>query len=116
MQVIDLFSAKLGSPKGDVSDYSSGKVLATPAVRRLLRENNLDASKVPGSGKDGRVLKEDVLKFVGSDSSRGILQIIKQLFIFLSGLFQIVIDLLYYLLVVIRLKTRLFQFAGMERR
>jgi len=37
--------------------------LATPAVRHLTRELNLNIEDIPGSGKDGRVLKEDVQKF-----------------------------------------------------
>ncbi|XKH61498.1 2-oxo acid dehydrogenase subunit E2 [Halomonas sediminis] len=41
-----------------------GRVPASPAVRRLVREHNLDLEAIPGSGKDGRVLKEDVLNFV----------------------------------------------------
>ncbi|MBL4672078.1 MAG: 2-oxoglutarate dehydrogenase complex dihydrolipoyllysine-residue succinyltransferase [Arenicella sp.] len=32
----------------------------SPAVRKMLAENNLDASKITGSGKNGRLLKEDV--------------------------------------------------------
>ncbi|MFB9885705.1 dihydrolipoyllysine-residue acetyltransferase [Balneatrix alpica] len=40
-----------------------GKALASPAVRRLAREHNLDLSQIPGSGKDGRVLKEDILQW-----------------------------------------------------
>ncbi|RUR34763.1 dihydrolipoyllysine-residue acetyltransferase [Vreelandella andesensis] len=39
----------------------SDKVPASPAVRRLVREHQLELSAVAGSGKDGRVLKEDVL-------------------------------------------------------
>jgi 2-oxoisovalerate dehydrogenase E2 component (dihydrolipoyl transacylase) len=42
-----------------------GKALATPAVRRISMENKVDLSKVSGTGKDGRVLKEDVLRFLG---------------------------------------------------
>lgn len=38
-----------------------GKVPASPAVRRLVREHSLQLTEVAGSGKDGRVLKEDVL-------------------------------------------------------
>jgi len=38
-----------------------GKVLASPAVRRIAREHNIDLSAVNGSGKKGRVLKADVL-------------------------------------------------------
>ena len=38
-----------------------GKVLATPAVRRIALENNIHLKDVPPTGKDGRVLKEDIL-------------------------------------------------------
>lgn len=37
------------------------KVPASPAVRRLVREHDLQLTDIAGSGKDGRVLKEDVL-------------------------------------------------------
>ena len=39
-------------------------VLATPAVRRVSRENNVTLSNVLGSGKEGRILKEDVMQFI----------------------------------------------------
>ena len=32
----------------------------SPAVRKALAESNLDKAAVSGSGKDGRILKEDV--------------------------------------------------------
>ena len=38
--------------------------LATPAVRGLLKEHSLVLEDIQGTGKDGRVLKEDVLKHV----------------------------------------------------
>ncbi|MFC3095782.1 dihydrolipoyllysine-residue acetyltransferase [Alteromonas sediminis] len=38
-----------------------GKVLASPAVRRLAREQQIDLSTIEGSGKKGRILKVDVL-------------------------------------------------------
>ena len=37
-----------------------------PAVRKLIEENNLDASQIPGTGKDGRLTKGDVLNFMKS--------------------------------------------------
>lgn len=40
------------------------RTLATPAVRRVAREHGIDISALSGSGKDGRVTKEDVLSFV----------------------------------------------------
>ncbi len=36
----------------------------SPAVRRLVAEHNLDPSQIPGTGKDGRILKGDVLAFM----------------------------------------------------
>ena len=37
-----------------------------PAVRKLLDENNLSASQINGTGKGGRILKEDVLNHLQS--------------------------------------------------
>lgn len=41
-----------------------GKVLATPAVRRLAREKGVDLRLVPGSGPSGRVTREDIENFI----------------------------------------------------
>lgn len=38
----------------------------SPAVRKLVEENGLDASKIPASGKDGRLVKGDVLAYIES--------------------------------------------------
>ncbi|MBI5580013.1 MAG: 2-oxoglutarate dehydrogenase complex dihydrolipoyllysine-residue succinyltransferase [Deltaproteobacteria bacterium] len=35
-----------------------------PSVRRLVAEHHLDASRIPGSGPDGRVTKGDVLRYI----------------------------------------------------
>ncbi len=48
---------------------NSAKVLSTPAVRKIARENNLDLALVNGSGKNGRVLKEDVLNHLSAGES-----------------------------------------------
>jgi len=37
--------------------------VASPAVRRVARELNVNIHQVPGSGKKGRVYKEDILAF-----------------------------------------------------
>lgn len=39
---------------------AAGKVLASPAVRRRAREQDIDLTTVQGSGKKGRILKEDL--------------------------------------------------------
>lgn len=49
------------------SDEDNGKVqnhkaLATPAVRRIASENNVNLGDVKSSGRDGRVLKSDILE------------------------------------------------------
>jgi 2-oxoisovalerate dehydrogenase E2 component (dihydrolipoyl transacylase) len=38
--------------------------LATPAVRHLCKELNVDIAEIDGTGRDGRVTKEDIQKFV----------------------------------------------------
>ena len=38
----------------------------SPAVRKIVTENKIDISSVKGSGKDGRVLKGDVINLMGS--------------------------------------------------
>ncbi|KAM5355996.1 hypothetical protein ACJ41O_002642 [Fusarium nematophilum] len=38
--------------------------LATPAVRHLSKELEVDILEIDGTGKDGRVLKEDIYRFV----------------------------------------------------
>ncbi|WP_090364437.1 dihydrolipoyllysine-residue acetyltransferase [Ferrimonas sediminum] len=45
----------------------NGKAVASPAVRRLARSLNVDIAKVPGSGKNGRVYKQDIQSFVDGE-------------------------------------------------
>jgi 2-oxoisovalerate dehydrogenase E2 component (dihydrolipoyl transacylase) len=44
----------------DTSKKDNGKALASPAVRRLARELDIDLSQIAGSGDKGRVLKNDL--------------------------------------------------------
>ena len=37
----------------------------SPAVRKIVLENNIDIEKVQGSGKDGRILKGDLIDIMG---------------------------------------------------
>ncbi|KAH6657491.1 2-oxoacid dehydrogenases acyltransferase-domain-containing protein [Truncatella angustata] len=57
--------------EAEASKKSNGKhaSLATPAVRHLLKELDVDIMDVQGTGKDGRVLKEDIYKFVETRKS-----------------------------------------------
>ncbi len=40
------------------------RIPASPAVRRLVREQDLNLADIPGSGKDGRVLKSDIQEYL----------------------------------------------------
>ncbi|MFA5958893.1 MAG: 2-oxoglutarate dehydrogenase complex dihydrolipoyllysine-residue succinyltransferase [Tatlockia sp.] len=42
----------------------------SPAVRRMLAEHDLQTSQITGSGKDGRITKEDVLSFIESNREK----------------------------------------------
>ena len=46
-------------PSGDGAQ-TDGQVRASPIVRRLARENNLDLSRIEGSGPQGRIVERDV--------------------------------------------------------
>ncbi|WP_026375960.1 pyruvate dehydrogenase complex dihydrolipoyllysine-residue acetyltransferase [Aestuariibacter salexigens] len=48
----------------------SGKVHASPSVRRLAREFGVDLAQVNGSGPKNRILKEDVQSYVKYELSR----------------------------------------------
>jgi 2-oxoisovalerate dehydrogenase E2 component (dihydrolipoyl transacylase) len=48
------------------SESKAGTILTTPAVRRLARDHDIDLVGVYGTGKDGRILKGDVLNYIKS--------------------------------------------------
>ena len=48
----------------EVEEQSKNQSLS-PAVRKIIAENKIDLEKIKGSGKDGRVLKGDLLSLMG---------------------------------------------------
>ncbi|KAF9978863.1 hypothetical protein BGZ73_008864 [Actinomortierella ambigua] len=42
------------------------QTFAAPAVRRIAKENNIDIKSIRGTGKGGRVMKEDILNFIAN--------------------------------------------------
>ena len=48
------------APAAAVESAASAEPQTAPAARKLMAENNLSAADVDGSGKQGRILKEDV--------------------------------------------------------
>ena len=47
------------------SSVQNIKEKLSPAVRKIVLENNIDVEKVQGSGKDGRILKGDLIDIMG---------------------------------------------------
>ncbi|RUR33585.1 2-oxoglutarate dehydrogenase complex dihydrolipoyllysine-residue succinyltransferase [Vreelandella nanhaiensis] len=52
------------------SDEKIGDKIVAPAARKLIAEHDLDVAKIEGTGKGGRVLKEDVQKAVKDGSAK----------------------------------------------
>lgn len=46
------------------------EVLASPAARRLIEENDIDPATLSGSGRSGRLTKQDVASALGDESAR----------------------------------------------
>jgi len=61
--------SKTPAPK-EIEERKSAKT--SPAVRRLLDEHDLEETMVIGTGKDGRITKADVLRFLKSDDSSNV--------------------------------------------
>ena len=62
------------SPTSTVAEapvvHGDGPIPAAPAVRRLARENNVELRHVHGTGSGGRILKEDVERFMLTGGSQ----------------------------------------------
>ena len=52
------------APAAAAPDGDSDALVLSPVVRKLLSENGISASEVPGTGVGGRITREDVLKVV----------------------------------------------------
>ena len=47
------------------------RVRSSPLVRKIAKEHGVDLRRVPGSGSDGRINKEDILRYVKDGGSAG---------------------------------------------
>ena len=57
-------SSQAGSSQAGQARASGGRILASPLVRKLAREHDLDLAQVDGSGPRGRIVKRDVEDYV----------------------------------------------------
>ena len=55
---------------GAEDDREAGSLTLSPAVRRVVLEHGLDPSKIKGSGRDGRLTKDDVLAAAKSEKAQ----------------------------------------------
>jgi len=60
-------SAAATAPAGSKADS-----LLSPAARKMAEENNLDVTTIKGTGKDGRVTKEDVVHHLSGQSAAAV--------------------------------------------
>ncbi|MBL4582492.1 MAG: 2-oxoglutarate dehydrogenase complex dihydrolipoyllysine-residue succinyltransferase [Gammaproteobacteria bacterium] len=56
-------------PAAQAESASNEGAMISPAAKKLIQENNLDANSIAGNGKDGRITKEDILKVLEADSA-----------------------------------------------
>ena len=66
-EVVTLSSAEKPSSE-KTSPEKNNQLAAGPAVRKYAEDHNVDLSAVTGSGKDGRVTKEDVMRYMGEQA------------------------------------------------
>ncbi len=67
-EVVGLFTAEAISKapveSAAATEKNSKKALLSPSVRQFVKEQDVDLTAVQGTGKDGRITKEDVTKVV----------------------------------------------------
>ncbi|MGO4538999.1 dihydrolipoamide acetyltransferase family protein [Paenibacillus sp. 2TAB19] len=59
-------AAPVATPSAEAPKATGGLVLATPSVRKFAREQGVDLTQVNGSGKNGRITRDDVTGFGGA--------------------------------------------------
>jgi 2-oxoisovalerate dehydrogenase E2 component (dihydrolipoyl transacylase) len=64
-----LESAPPAAAEAAGGDPGDAGMRMTPAVRRLLREHNLEVTQITGTGAGGRVTRDDVLAFVAAQDA-----------------------------------------------
>ena len=75
-QAPDQAPGETQKPAAAASDTKGADDLS-PAVRKMVKEQDLDPSKIDGSGKDGRILKEDVQRAMTGGAGKATAQAAK---------------------------------------
>ncbi|MFV2059775.1 MAG: 2-oxoglutarate dehydrogenase complex dihydrolipoyllysine-residue succinyltransferase [Gammaproteobacteria bacterium] len=56
------------SPTEQASTVTEATAIPSPSAEKMLAENTIDPSKISGTGKGGRILKEDVMSYIDQDN------------------------------------------------
>lgn len=64
-------SVRKASPTANIDNVDFSNAYASPSVRKFARELGVDLTKVDGSGRKGRITKEDIQGFVKRALSQG---------------------------------------------
>ena len=64
MEESNLSEADSGTSAKESANLSESGIIITPSARKLIAEHGLNAVEIKGSGREGRVLKEDVYKYL----------------------------------------------------
>ena len=64
-------STSADAPERDVKEEATtSEAMLSPAAKKLIEENQLQATAITGTGKAGRVTKEDVLKLIETPTAK----------------------------------------------
>jgi 2-oxoglutarate dehydrogenase E2 component (dihydrolipoamide succinyltransferase) len=63
--------AQLAAPQvPQLAPQQVGKLRSSPLVRRIAKENHLDLTRIAGTGSQGRITKEDVLRYLSAPQAQ----------------------------------------------
>jgi len=62
--------AKAEKPSGSANNNTNAEQVLSPAPRKIAADNNVDTTKIQGTGKGGRVTKGDVLESLNNPASQ----------------------------------------------
>ena len=58
----------IASDEASAESKGDGEIVITPSAKKMIAEHQLNATMISGSGRDGRILKEDVQAYLDAQS------------------------------------------------
>jgi len=75
LAIIDESTEVTDAAESSVAASDEVAAAMSPSVRKLIVENSIDASQISGTGKNGRILKQDVEKFLAENTLKKEVQV-----------------------------------------